>query len=154
MHLLHSRRHRGRGIASGISHHLTLMTRLLDSPVESWLDIGPGTGVEWFLLAPDNVLDVVVLVEELLELGVGEWVHLLDAEDGNVGDFLGGAGLVEGGVDLAGTDDEAAAGGWGGDAGGGLGDDPLEVRVAGEFGEVGAGEWVAEEGLGEEEDEC
>lgn len=35
----------------------------------------------------------------------------------------------------------------------GIGDDPLELRIANEFLNVGASKWVTEEGLGEENDE-
>lgn len=35
-----------------------------------------------------------------------------------------------------------------------VGEDPLEVGIAGEVFDGGAGERVAEEGFGEEEDEC
>ncbi len=68
-----------------------------------------------------------------------------------------GSVLVELDVDLAGAEDDAVDLVRGSDVVGlvgGVRDDPLEVGVAGEVGEGGAGEGVAEQGFGEEEDEC
>ncbi len=82
---------------------------------------------------------------------------MLDAGDGGAGEvWVCGAVFVEGGVDLAGAEDDAVdflVGLDGGVGVGGVGDDPFEVGLAREVFDGGTGEGVAEEGFGEEENE-
>lgn len=116
----------------------------------------PRSRVQRLLLRPHNRLGVLVHVEVFLELRPWEGVELLDARDGDLVFLVGGAVFVEGGVGLARAQDDALDffGGGDGVVGvRGIGDDPLEAGVFGEFFDVGAGEGVAEEGFGEEEEE-
>lgn len=120
------------------------------------LSEAPGTGVERLLLRPDDSLGVGVLVKVLLKLLPREGVELLDTSEGNIVDVVVSTVLVQGSPDLASAQDDAL------DLlglldGAGLvlrvGDNPLEVRLAGELVQVGAGERVTEQRLGEEDDE-
>lgn len=129
--------------------------------VEQGLDTGlreaPGTRVERLLLAPDDRLGVGVLVQVLAELLPGEGVELLDTREGDVVDLVVRAVLVQGSVDLTRAEDDTV------DLLGALDGAGLVLRVgkkgaeaslrAGEVLDAGAGDGVAEEGLGEEDDE-
>lgn len=129
---------------------------LVEQRLDTRLGVAPGTRVQRLLLGPDDRLGVGVQVEVLAQLFPGEGVELFDAGDGDVVDVVVGAVLVQGGVDLPRAEDDAV------DLvvrldGAGLvrrvGDNPLELRVAGEFFDAGARQRMAEERLGEEEDE-
>ena len=64
---------------------------------------------------------------------------------------------MEGCKDLAGTDNDTLAFRWGSNSTSfvfRIAKDPVEVGFAGEFRKVGASKRMAEEGFGEEEDEC
>lgn len=127
--------------------------------VEQSLDAGlgkaPGTGVQRLLLSPDDVLGVGVAVEVLLELSPGEGVQLLDTGDGGVADVVGFTVLDQGGVHLTRAENHTLdlLGLVNGGAVSGVGDDPLEVRVARELGELRASNGVTQERLGEEHDQ-
>ena len=126
-----------------------MVFRLVQERLDARLHEAPGSRVEGLLLRPDDRLCVGVGVEVLAQQLPGEGVELLDARDG-------GAVLVQGGVDLAGAEDDAGDLRGGQDGGVGVrrvGDYPFEGGVPGEVGDVGAGERVPEEGFGEEEDE-
>lgn len=116
---------------------------------------GPCASIKRLLLTPHDGLSVGVGVEVLLDLLPREGVELLDTRDGGVGDALVETVLVQRRVDLAGTEDNAldVLGGDGGAAVLLLGDDGAELSVADELVDGGAGEGVAEEGLGEEDNE-
>jgi hypothetical protein len=120
------------------------------------LGIGPGTGVEGLLLAPDDILSVGVAVQVLLQLSPREGVQLLNTGDSSVADTVGLAVLSQGGVDLSGAQDDALDVLRSFDSGAValVGDDPLEVGVLGrQFLDVRAGKGVTQQRLGEEEDE-
>lgn len=112
----------------------------------------PGTSVQRLFLGPNDVLGVGVAVEVLLQLSPREGVQLLNTSDGSVADAIGLTVLGQSGVHLTRADDDSlnllrlidlvAMGR--------VRDDPLEVRVTGEFLEVRASKRVTEEGLGEE----
>lgn len=119
------------------------------------LGVGPGTSVEGLLLAPNNVLGVGVAVKVLLELSPWEGVQLLNTGDGSVADAVSLTVLGQGGVDLARAKDDTLNLLRGVDGGtvALVGDDPLEVRVAGQGLNVRASERVTQQGLGEEDDQ-
>lgn len=128
---------------------------LVQKGLQAGLRERPGTGVKRLLLAPHDGLGVGVLVEVLLQLLPREGVELLNAGDGSILVALVGTVLVERGVDLAGTQDDAVdrlgvvdavAVLW-------VGDDPLELRVSSELLNRGTGQRVAEKRLGEEQNE-
>lgn len=123
----------------------------------AWLDEAPCTRVQGLFLRPDDGLGVRVhVVQVVTELRPRERVELLDTGDGDVAQAEVGTVLDQRGVDLAGAENDALDLLGGVDLArgvGGVGDDPLEVRVAGEFIQVGAGDGVTEQGLGEEEDQ-
>jgi len=127
--------------------------------VQQGLDTGlsetPGTGVQRLLLSPDDVLGVGVAVEVLLKLGPGEGVQLLDTGDGGVADVVRFTVLEQGGVHLTRAEDHTLDLLWlvDGAAVSGVGDDPLEVRVASELGELRASNGVTQQRLGEEHDQ-
>lgn len=130
-----------------------MVLRLVEERLDAGLGEAPGARVERLLLRPDDGLGVRVHVEVLAELGPGERVELLDAGDGGGGELVFGAVLVQGDVDLAGAEDDAVDLVRGEDGVvfvGRVGDDPLEVRLAGEVFDGGARERMAEEGFGEE----
>ena len=147
----------GAGVATGVHDVLAVVVLgLVEQGLETRLGEGPRTGVEGLLLGPDDGLGVGVLVEVLAQLLPREGVELLDTGDGDIVDALLGAVLVERGVDLAGTQDDAVdlLGRLDGTlVVGGIRDDPLEVGFAGEVLDVGAGDRVAEQRLREEDDE-
>lgn len=127
--------------------------------IQQGLDTGlgetPGTGVQRLLLSPDDVLGVGVAVEVLLELSPGEGVQLLDTGDGSVADVVGLTVLDQSGVHLTRAENHTLnlLGLVNGGAVSGVGDDPLEVRVASELGEIRASNGVTQERLGEEHDQ-
>jgi len=140
-----------------------MMFRVVQQRLDSRLHETPRSSIQWLFLRPHNRLRVGVHVEVVLEVLPWEWVELLDTRDGGRGDFVGGAVLVDGGVGLASTDDDALDlfGSVNGVCLGALcdfwrfvgrvGNDPSEVGVAGEVFDVRAGERVTKERLGEEE---
>ena len=128
--------------------------------VEKRLDPGlceaPCTGIEWLFLAPDDVLCIGVRVEVVLELLPWERVKLFDACNGNVLFAPRLALLDERCIHLTCANNDSV------DSLMRLNltssvrrilDDPLEVGVSGEFFNVGTRNRVAEERLGEEENE-
>lgn len=133
MRALQARRHTGAGIPSRIQDMLAIMMfRLIQQGLDAGLGETPSAGVERLFLAPNDVLGVGVHVEVFLELGPGEGIELFDARDGCVLVLVGRAVLVQGGVDLAGAEDDTLDLFGRGD---GLvvfrvGDDPLEVGFA------------------------
>jgi hypothetical protein len=134
-----------------------VMLRLIQQRLDPRLHKTPPPRVQRLLLTPNDRLGVLVLIKVISELCPGEGIELLDARDGDVFATGGFAVFVEGGVDLAGAEDDAVDGVVRVDGAGfvrRVRDDPLEVGVADEVFEVGAGKWVAEEGFGEEQDEC
>jgi hypothetical protein len=106
-------------------------------------------------LTPNDGLGVGIHVEIFFQLLPREGIQLLDAGNGCALEVVVGAVLVQSCVDLAGTEDDALdlLGFVDGFAVLGVGDDPFELRVAGKFLNGGTGKWVAEEGLGEEDNE-
>lgn len=120
------------------------------------LGIGPGTGVEGLLLAPDDILSVGVAVQVLLQLSPREGVQLLNAGDSSVADTVGLAVLSQGSVDLSGAQNDTLDVLRSFDSGAValVGDDPLEVGVLGRQGlDVRARKGVTQQRLGEEEDQ-
>jgi hypothetical protein len=148
---------RGAGVAAGVHDVLAVVVLcLVEEGLDAGLGVAPGAGVEGLLLGPDDGLGVGVLVEVLAQLLPREGVELLDAGEGDVVDVVGGAVLVQRGVHLARAQHDAV------DLVVRLDlarevrrvrDDPLELRVADKLVEVGTGERVAQQRLGEEEDE-
>lgn len=156
VHGLQSRRDRRTRVSARIHDMLAVMVlRVVQQRLDSRLREAPSTGVERLLLAPNNGLGIRIHVQVFLQLLPWEGVQLLDTRDGSVGELVLSAVLVECGINLSCAEDDpldllrvvdrlAVLF---------VGDDPAEVGIAGEFLDAGAGERVAEEGLGEEEDE-
>lgn len=136
MRCLQTRRYRGTGVAAGIHDVFPVVVLgVVKQRLDARLREGPGASVKRFFLAPHDGLGVGVHVKVLLELLPGEWVQLLDARDGGVFETVVGAVLVQGRVDLTGAEDDALdlLGIIDGIAVFGVGDDPLELRLASEF---------------------
>ena len=128
---LQPRRHAGAGTPTGIHDMLPVMVlRLVEKSLDPRLGETPRSGVERFLLTPDDVLGVRVHVQVFLELCPGEGVQLLYACDRCVLVSFAGTMLVESGVGLAGAKNNALnLFRWGdGFAMFGVGNDPLEMR--------------------------
>lgn len=124
-----------------------MVLRLVQQRLDAGLREAPRPRVQRFFLCPHNGFGVGVHVEVLAELGPGEGVELLDAGDGGGVEFVLGAVFVEGDVDLAGAEDYAVDLVVGEDGFvfvGGVGDDPLEVRLAREVFDGRACERMAE----------
>jgi hypothetical protein len=130
---LQSSSDRGTWVTAGIHDVLTVMMfRVVEKSLDSRLSERPSTGVERFLLTPNNGLGVRILVEVFFELLPWEGVELFDTGDGNVFDALLGTVFVELGVDLSGTENDTIDFLWLLDSFtvSWVGDDPLELRVS------------------------
>lgn len=133
---LQSSSHTCAGVTTSIHDVLTVVVLgLVQKGLQAGLRERPGTGVKRLFLAPHDSLGVGVLVEVLLQLLPGEGVELLNTGDGSSFVALIGAVLVERGVNLAGTQDDAVdrlgvvdavAVLW-------VGNYPLELRVSSEL---------------------
>jgi len=106
-------------------------------------------------LTPDDGLGIGVCIEVLLQLLPWEGVQLLNTGDGSVLEAVVGTMLVKRCVDLTRAKDDAinVLGLLDCFAVFGVGDDPSELRVAGELFDRGSRNGVAKEGLGEEKNE-
>lgn len=144
------------GSATGVQNVTAVVVLgLVQQSLDTGLGVAPGTGVQRLLLGPDDVAGVGVAVQVLLQLSPREGVQLLNTGDGGVADAVGFTVLGKSSVDLSRAEDDAL------DllglvdllAVGGVGDDPLEVRVAGEALDVRASKRVTEQGLREEDHE-
>jgi hypothetical protein len=149
--------HRRAGVTSGV-HNVSpvVMLGLVQERLDSGLGEAPGTSVERLFLTPDDVLCIRIRVEVLLELLPWEGIELLDARNGNILQTASFTLLHECGVHLTCAENNAVdffmranlarSMSW-------VLNDPLEMRLAGEFLDVGASERVAQKRFGEEEDE-
>ena len=129
---------------------------VVEQRLDAWLREGPCTRIKGFLLGPDDGFCVGVHVEVLLEPHPGERIELLDASDCHVFEGVVGAVLVQSHIDLARAEYYAVDLVGGGDCSsfmGGVGKDPAEAGLTNEVFDVGPGQGVAQEGLGEEENE-
>lgn len=147
---------RGAGGTTGVQHvaAVVVLSRVQER-LKTRLGVTPGTGVQRLFLAPDNVLGVGVAVQVLLELRPREGVELLNTGDGGVADALALTVLGQRGVHLTRAKDDTLdlLGLVNGGAVGRVGDDPLEVGVAGELLKRRAGNRVTQERLREEDHE-
>lgn len=101
MACLESCSHTGTWVAASIQHVAAVVVfRLVEQRLDTGLHKTPRAGVERLFLRPDDGLGVGIRVEVLLELSPWEWVELLDAGNGRVGDLVLLAVFVKGGVDL------------------------------------------------------
>jgi hypothetical protein len=142
---------------SACVHHVSAVVvfSLVEKSLDARLHETPCACIEWFLLTPDNGLGVGVRVEVVLQLRPREWVELFDTGDCNILDLVCLDIFAESNVDLTCAENDA------GDVFGlvdGLamlrvGDDPLEVGVAGECLDIRAGDRMAKERLREEHKE-
>jgi hypothetical protein len=123
--------------------------------LKTGLGVRPGAGIQRLLLAPDDVLGVGVAVKVLLQLSPGEGVQLLNTGDGGVADTVGFTVLGKSGVDLTRAQNDTLDLLGSLDRGTvlGVGDDALEVRVTSHALQVRAGDGVAQQRLGEEDNE-
>ena len=148
---------RGTRSTAGVPDVLVrVFRRLSKDGLHTRLDIRPRASVQRLLLSPDDLLNVRVLLQLVTELGKGEGVELLNTRDGDIVNALSGAVFVQLGIHLTGADEQTLTllRRLEGPSGmGRVGDEPLEVRLAGEVCKVGAGDRVAKESLREEDDE-
>lgn len=149
---LQSRSDRSTRITSGIHHVPPVMVfGLIEQSLDTGLRETPSTGVQWLFLAPNDGLGIRIRVQVFLQLGPGEGVELFDTGNSGLGQLVLDAVFVEGGVDLTRAEDDAVNLFLGGELDvvawlvGWVGDDPLEVRFAGEVLDIGAGERVTKE---------
>lgn len=129
---------------------------VVEESLKAGLSVRPGTGVEGLLLGPNDGLSVRVLVEVLTELLPREGVELLDTSEGDVVDLVVLAVLEESGIDLTSAENDTLNLLRGLDLTSLVSrvlKDPAEVRVLSELLNVRASDGVAQERLGEEDDE-
>lgn len=149
---------RGTGVSASVHDVLAgVVLSVVEQSLDTGLSEAPSTGVERLLLAPDDGLGVRVHVEVLLELLPREGVQLLNAGESDIVDVILRSVLLEGGPHLTSAENNTLN----------LvrrldntslmrrvGDDPLESGIlASESLDVAASKRVAEERLGEEDDE-
>jgi len=149
---------RGTGVSASVHDVLAgMVLSVVEQSLDTGLGEAPGTGVERLLLAPDDGLGVRVHVEVLLELLPREGVQLLNAGESDIVDVILRSVLFESGPHLTSAENNTLN----------LvrrldntslmrrvGDNPLESGVlASESLDVTASKRVAEERLGEEDDE-
>jgi hypothetical protein len=149
---------RGTGVSASVHNVLaSVVLSVVEQSLDTGLSEAPGTSVERLLLAPDDGLGVRVLVEVLLELLPREGVQLLNAGESDVVNVVVRSVLVKGSPDLASAENNT------------LNlvrrldstslmlrvrNNPLESGVlASKSLDVAASKRVAEERLGEEDDE-
>jgi hypothetical protein len=132
-----------------------MMLSLIKQCLNSRLSERPSAGIEGFFLTPDDGFGVRVLVEILLKLLPGEGIELLDTGDGRVFDALIGTVLVESSINLSSAKDDTVnlVGVVDGVTVLWVRDDPLELGITSELLDRRAGERMAEERLGEEENQ-
>jgi len=133
-----------------------MILRAVQEGLNAGLGVAPSASIKRLLLGPDDGLGVGIRIQVLAELLPREGMQLLDAGDGDVVEAVVGAVLDEGSIDLAGAEDQAVdlvVRLDGTRLVGRVGDDPAEGGLADELLDVRAGDRVAQEGLGEEEDQ-
>lgn len=153
---LETRGDRGTGGTTGVHDVATVVVfGGIEQGLNTGLDERPGAGVERLFLSPDNVLGVGVAVQVFFQLSPGEGVELLDTSDGGVADALGFTVFDESSVDLTRAHNDTLNLLRLVDSGtvGGVGDDPSEVRVAGEFLNVGTSNRMTQQGFREEDNQ-
>ena len=119
-----------------------VMLCLIQQRLNTRLHETPRSRIQRLLLTPHDRLRVRVLVEIVSQLCPWEGIELFDACDSGVFLAFGFAMFDKGGVDLTGAHDDAFNLVVGLDGAGfvrRVGDDPLEVGVAGHVFDVGAG---------------
>lgn len=154
--LLASSDRSGRSTASVHDVLAVVVLGVVKESLEARLSVRPGAGVEGLLLGPNDGLGVRVLVEVLTELLPREGMELLDTGESDVVDLVVLAVLEESGIDLTGAENDTLNLLRGLDLTSLVSrvlKDPAEVSVVSELLDVGASDGVAEEGLGEEDDE-
>lgn len=129
---------------------------LVQQSLDARLSKAPSTSVQRFFLGPDNRLGIRVAVQVFLELLPREGVELLNTCNGDIVNLVFGTVLVQRSIDLtcAKNDtrdflarlDVLGLVSW-------VLDDPVELRITSKLLNVGARKRVAEERLGEEDDE-
>jgi hypothetical protein len=149
---------RGTGVSASVHDVLAgMVLSVVEQSLDTGLGEAPGTGVERLLLAPDDGLGVRVHVEVLLKLLPREGVQLLNAGESDIVDVVLRSVLFESGPHLTSAENNTLN----------LvrrldntslmrrvGDNPLESGIlASESLDVAASKRVAEERLGEEDDE-
>lgn len=127
----------------------------IEQGLDTRLGVAPWAGVQRLFLCPHDVPGVGVAVKVFLQLSPREGMQLLNAGDRSVSNSVGLTVLRKCSVhlaraqnhtlDLLGLVDRLAVGR--------VRDDPLEVRVTREVFNIGAGDRVAQERLGEEDNE-
>lgn len=154
--LLASSDRSGRSTASVHDVLAVVVLGVVEKSLKTGLSVGPGASVEGLLLGPDNGLGVRVHVEVLAELLPREGVELLDTSEGDVVDLVVLAVLEESGIDLTSAENDTLNLLRGLDLTSLVSrvlKDPAEVSIVSELLDVGASDGVAEERLGEEDDE-
>lgn len=158
VNVLHTGGDGSTGVTAGVHDVLAVVVLgLVEQSLDAGLGEAPGTGIQRLLLTPDDGLCVGVHVEVLLQLLPGEGVKLLDTRKGDVVDLVVSTVLVQSGPNLASAKNDALNLLRRLDSAGlvlRIGDDPLEAGILGsELLKARAGKRMAEERLGEEDDE-
>ena len=156
MHGLQTGSHTSAWVTAGVHDVLAIMVLgLVQQSLQTRLSERPGTSIKGLLLAPNDGLGVGIHVQILLQLLPGEGVKLLDASDSGVLEAIVGTVLVQRGIDLTGTEDDAVDLLWIIDSVTVLWvrDNPLELGVSGELFYRRAGKRVTKKRLREEDNE-
>jgi hypothetical protein len=144
------------GISSGIHHMFPVVVfGVVQEGFDARLGKAPCSGIQRLLLTPNNRLGVGIHVEILLERLPRERIQLFDTRDCCVLVATVGAVFVESSIDLTSAENNAINFIWFGDGLAMLGiwDDPLELRFAGELFNTRSSNGVAEQRLGEKDNE-
>ena len=91
MHTLQPRSHTCTRIPARVHDMSTIvMLCLIQQRLDTWLGEAPGTSIQRLFLGPDDVLSIGVAVQVVFDLGPREWMQLLDPGNGGgiIPDFL------------------------------------------------------------------
>ena len=148
----------GTWIPAGVEDVLVrVMFSIVKKGFNSRLDEAPRPSIQRLLLRPDDIFRIRVHVQIFAQLLPREWIQLLNTGYSSALDAFFLAVLLKRNVSLARAHNDALDFFWGCDSRSGVcgvGNDPLEMRVAGEVFDARAGEGMAEESFGEEDGEC
>ena len=91
----------GGGAGGGFTADVFQHGGLGDHGLQPILHERPGSAVARFFLHPDDFLGVGILLQNRLNFRLGEWIQLLDTDDGGVGHLMFFPAAIETEIDLA-----------------------------------------------------